>query len=142
MGLLRLTARDAGVAIGGAVLLAAATAAINFQAVQANPLEMLLLPAVAGFIIGWIYGMAWDLYELVNQAQKQMKELTLLADHAIGPLTMLLKAQRHAPALGALIKDSIVNKHIAYVSTNKYLSRSEEHTSELQSHSFISYAVF
>jgi hypothetical protein len=57
-----------------------------------------------------------------------MRELSMLLAYQQGPLTMLTKTQRHAPALGVLLKGSIQDnyKHIAYVSTSMYLDYLKE----------------
>src|ERR1051326_6087251 len=60
-----------------------------------------------------------------------------------------VKRRFHHPELGTVTIDQYIAlyawhgaHHIAHITTLRERNRSEEHTSELQSHSFISYAVF
>src|ERR1051326_4941344 len=59
---------------------------------------------------------------------------------ALFPYTTLFRSGAHGQALQPVLAGQLPQR--AEVAARHLLVRSEEHTSELQSHSFISYAVF
>ena len=66
----------------------------------------------------------------------------LLLGAAIVAIVMSLRRRREASFTEQLLEQTREEKSKELAATIEQLKRSEEHTSELQSHSFISYAVF
>jgi hypothetical protein len=109
--------------IGGLILLAVA-AAYNIRDLRAPGLIPYLASAFAGGVVGWIYDLGTRMSRITSESIRTMTELSQLLEFQQPPLQMLVRAKRHASAVGILLQESIGEQYnvIALADPNKYLS--------------------
>lgn len=98
-------------------------------------LNRVIASGFVGGVLGWMYELARDLYELAAELKKEATTLIELShnrlndvcrylDYQEKPLKMLLRANSHAGTMGKLLTASLNDqfRHIAYVYENQYLT--------------------
>ncbi len=100
-----------------------------------DSLNRVIASSFVGGVLGWMYELAKDLYELATELKKEaatlievsqnrLEDVCKYLDYQEKPLKMLLRAKNHAGTMGTLLTASLNDKfrHIAYVYENQYLT--------------------
>src|SRR5262245_41310249 len=86
--------------------------------------QPLVLAAITGAILGWVYRLASGMRKITEDALTRLENMTRMLDFQEEPLNLLITTRRHAETLGLLLSDSMKEKYrfISHVDENKYLT--------------------